>query len=441
LEISIALKELDTENADRDIKTASITVLTHTPTINSMCMGYIKLGDGTKNLDGTGGDFKFVVTVGGQTVQPSPQIIAFGTEVRSAVWTTMFPVPANAEVILKVLSPNAADSDVDVTAYLYDCTYALPAAAYDAAGGLPISDAGGLDLDAKLANTNEITAARMGALTDWIDGGRLDLLLDACATATKLTKYVQLLARKDAAIATDNATELTAINANGGSGAGAYNNTTEALEALRDNLALSSDVTLVKNNPEDKMQTPSHYDIPAAGVLTYLIDLYIMDSAGNMKAPDAAPTIGAVEANSGLVSHALSLDSTTMSLVGAETGHYRSIYTVGNADLPMPMMFPCNYAVGGLTRRSIAMTNIGADETQIDAIYDALLVTHPKVIVPPATGASLATKLDWIYAVLNGAHTTDAITGLEIRNADGDVIGVATVTNPTPTSTRRGVVT
>lgn len=56
---------------------------------------------------------------------------------------------------------------------------ALPDAAADAAGGLPISDAGGLDLDAKLAATNEVTAARMGALTDWIDGGRLDLIVDA----------------------------------------------------------------------------------------------------------------------------------------------------------------------------------------------------------------------------------------------------------------------
>lgn len=55
------------------------------------------------------------------------------------------------------------------------------------------------------------------------------------ALATKLTKYVQLLARKDSAIATDNATELTEINANGGSGGGAYANTTDSLEALRDN--------------------------------------------------------------------------------------------------------------------------------------------------------------------------------------------------------------
>ena len=59
---------------------------------------------------------------------------------------------------------------------------ALPNAAADAAGGLPISDVGGLDLDAKLAATNEVTAARMAALTDWINGGRLDLLLDAIPT-------------------------------------------------------------------------------------------------------------------------------------------------------------------------------------------------------------------------------------------------------------------
>lgn len=55
---------------------------------------------------------------------------------------------------------------------------AVPGVAADGVGGLPISDAGGLDLDAKLANTNEVTAARMAALTDWIDGGRLDLILD-----------------------------------------------------------------------------------------------------------------------------------------------------------------------------------------------------------------------------------------------------------------------
>jgi len=58
---------------------------------------------------------------------------------------------------------------------------ALPDAVADAPGGLPISDAGGLDLDSKLAATNEVTAARMAVLTDWIDAGRLDAILDIIA--------------------------------------------------------------------------------------------------------------------------------------------------------------------------------------------------------------------------------------------------------------------
>lgn len=117
----MSIVQLDTENADRNL-TSLVTVLTHTPSVsdNVLCQGYVALGDGTKNLDGTGGQFELVVTVGGQTVQPSPQIMTFGTEVRSSVWTTVFPVPANNEVILRVLSPNAADTDVDVTAYLFD---------------------------------------------------------------------------------------------------------------------------------------------------------------------------------------------------------------------------------------------------------------------------------------------------------------------------------
>ena len=76
---------------------------------------------------------------------------------------------------------------------------AVPAAAADAATGLPISDAGGLDLDVQLANTNEVTAARMGALTDWINAGRLDLILDIIAADTT-TNIPAILATIDALI-------------------------------------------------------------------------------------------------------------------------------------------------------------------------------------------------------------------------------------------------
>lgn len=54
------------------------------------------------------------------------------------------------------------------------------------------------------------------------------------ATAAKLLAYVQLLARKDDAIENDNSTELTEINASGGSGGGTFLNETDALEGLRD---------------------------------------------------------------------------------------------------------------------------------------------------------------------------------------------------------------
>ena len=73
-------------------------------------------------------------------------------------------------------------TDVDLRDAVRGGMTALPNAAADAAGGLPISDAGGLNLDTQLAATNEVTAARMAALTDWIDGNRLDALLDAIPT-------------------------------------------------------------------------------------------------------------------------------------------------------------------------------------------------------------------------------------------------------------------
>lgn len=115
------LTQLDSENADRDL-TAIVTVLTHTPSASAAlwCQGLVLLGDGAKDLDGTGGNFELTVIVGGRTIQPNPQKVKFDTAISSGAWTTVFPVPANAEVILRIKSPNAADTDVDATAYLYD---------------------------------------------------------------------------------------------------------------------------------------------------------------------------------------------------------------------------------------------------------------------------------------------------------------------------------
>lgn len=114
------LETLDSENADRDL-TTQVTVLTHTPSplVPVECQVYVKMGDGSKNLAGVAGDYELVVTVGGQTIQPSPTTATFNTAVRSGIYSVWFCVPANEEVVAKLTSPNAGDSDVDTTAYLF----------------------------------------------------------------------------------------------------------------------------------------------------------------------------------------------------------------------------------------------------------------------------------------------------------------------------------
>jgi len=114
---------LDTETANLNLTTL-VAVLTDTPSTKGarICQATIHLGDGTNNLTATGGVFEVVIEVGGQTVQPSPHRVAFGTEVRSSIITPPFLVPTNQQVLIKVLSPNAGDTVVAVTATLVDTT-------------------------------------------------------------------------------------------------------------------------------------------------------------------------------------------------------------------------------------------------------------------------------------------------------------------------------
>ena len=60
----------------------------------------------------------------------------------------------------------------------------------------------------------------------------------------KIQKWLRLALRKDSAVATDHATELTEINANGGSGAGSYANITDSQEAISDRIGTAT-VTVV----------------------------------------------------------------------------------------------------------------------------------------------------------------------------------------------------
>lgn len=152
---------------------------------------------------------------------------------------------------------------------------ALPAAAADAAGGLPISDAGGLDLDTKLANTNEVTAARMGALTDWINGGRLDLILDELTTQgdTNETKLDTIAGYIDTEIG-DIQSRLPAALVGGrmSSDAVAISGSTAAADAVEANISnLDASIATV-DTVVDGIQTDLDNGTDGLGALKTLID-------------------------------------------------------------------------------------------------------------------------------------------------------------------------
>ena len=167
------------------------------------------------------------------------------------------------------------DAPVNTTMWngtLLSTTNPLPNAAADAAGGLPVSDAGGLDLDTKLANTNEITAARAQVLTDWINGGRLDLLLDAIPTT--------------AMRGTDNAN--TTVPDAAGTAAGLHSTSdaiANAIKAITDNLPNSgalSDLATIINHLTDVKGAAFDGNTDALDELRDKIDTIVGGSAVNL---------------------------------------------------------------------------------------------------------------------------------------------------------------
>jgi len=109
------INESDIEQGNRNL-TSRVLVLTHTPgPSGAEQVGHsIQLGDGTNNLDGTGGSFICEVEVGGVLALSESITVPAATQFIIKVPDVL--VQANAEVRVYVTSPNAADTNVNVTA-------------------------------------------------------------------------------------------------------------------------------------------------------------------------------------------------------------------------------------------------------------------------------------------------------------------------------------
>lgn len=164
------------QNGDFDLQ-GGASVFSWTATQTGVYLLRIALGDGVKDLDGTGGAFTLTVAVAGR------QLI-FGSANRTlpaAVTQALLPINnqhlvpiASGELVtVYILSPNAADTDVDVTVSLFD----VSPAAINASGHVTPADdsitAGKFDESTAFpltsADTGATAVARTGADSDTLE--------------------------------------------------------------------------------------------------------------------------------------------------------------------------------------------------------------------------------------------------------------------------------
>lgn len=306
----------------------------------------------------------------------------------------------------------------------------LPGAAPDAAGGLPISDAGGLDLDAKLAATNEVTAVRMAALTDWIDGGRLDQLLDLVKAKTdNLPASPAAQAKLD-----DLESRLTATRAG-------------YLDKLNisGNVASQADVTAINQSASRRMMivTVAQFERPEAGdaAVDYEIEVRTYEADGAAVDADSEPTLTAT----GITSGSLAANLGTAS--NPATGVYRWIYTVEDDATIEQIRFDVSATIDNSTftlatysqvADFVASTYTTEDRAKIDAVH-AKLPSKSKIAgtnnadgdieMNEATGNYPGTVAgvagDIAGKLLGGGSSTITGTGARVVDASGNAVATA----------------
>ncbi len=151
---------------------------------------------------------------------------------------------SNQTAVLAAI-PSAADieaalvNDGDATAF-------LQAVADKIASDLTSGDVTAAAIASAVRTNLATELARIDVAISSVAGGDASAANQNTILA-KMLKYNQLITRKDAAIKTDNAVELAEINADGGSGTGAYDNAVHSQEAAGDGVTTIND-TLVNTN-------------------------------------------------------------------------------------------------------------------------------------------------------------------------------------------------
>ena len=265
-----------------------------------------------------------------------------------------------------------------------------------------------------VADTNELQ-------TDDIPGTLTTIL-------AKLLAYVRLMTRSDAAVETDAATELTAINADEGAGAGNFSSQTDSEEAIADSGGGGPTAVQIREEMDSNSTQLS-------AIVTDTNELQGDDIPGTLSTIDGK--IDTLDT----VADGIQTDlSNGTDGLGALKALIDTLDTVADAVKAVTDNLPDS---GALNDLAAILTDTGttipgliaAVDTVVDAIYSALLTTHAEVGSIPSASASTLDKLELLFMALRNKFTSTA-SEQNICNDAGSSIGSNTVSDDATTLTK-----
>jgi hypothetical protein len=232
-----------------------------------------------------GGDYIVYATLTKSAVEY--RVIPTTTGTAAAALTsiafTSIPIPVDVGDVLTVYIDGLAADTVtpDTRVDFYESGHLMPTTT-DLTLDVAATGEAGLDFDnVKLATApttlTNITVPVVSAISGTL--GTFDALW------LKVKAWLRLGFRKDAAIATDHAVELGEINANMGTGAGAFLSTSDSQEAIRDAIPAAAPAMITLQEVRDAMKLDATAGAPAGGS----VDAHL-DTAVGFGAPPAMIT-------------------------------------------------------------------------------------------------------------------------------------------------------
>ncbi|MGD8567369.1 MAG: hypothetical protein PVJ39_04755 [Gammaproteobacteria bacterium] len=271
--------------------------------------------------------------------------------------------------ITRVSESATAADNLETATLAYSATRglagtALPAAAADSAGGLPISDAGGLDIDTLLAHLNADITSRAAAAALSTVGGNVSTILGriigTIAAGTHVAQTGDSFSRIGAngSGLTDLAQAATALSSAIWTNARAGYLDNSNVGGL---VASQADVQAITQASRVRISVPAQLERPDSGSVAYRIWIYSYNELHQAEDLDSNPTVTA-ENNAG-VDRSSNLGTVTKP--GGTTGQYYVDYTLASGAAIEGLVFKVNATEGGSTTQYPASTMV-VDTTAVD---------------------------------------------------------------------------